>query len=89
MNNKQLNIIAKIALLFSLSTLSLANFESMQATIRTGMIKGSYANPLTTGSGTEETSSGANASSNLEGGGFSVMPSLDADIEMFKKTLQK
>ncbi|WP_372655332.1 hypothetical protein [Halobacteriovorax sp.] len=76
----------KIAIFFILlsSTASYAKLDNLQATVRTGMIKGSYANPLTTASSSEDTGGGgSNATSNLEGGGFSVMPSLDADLEIF------
>lgn len=83
--NKLLNAKFKaLVLTLFLSSSCLAGLETMQASVRTGMVKGSYANPLTTSESSEGTTSGGtNASSNLEGGGFSVMPSLDADIEMF------
>ena len=71
-----------------LQSSTFAKIENIQGTVRTGMVKGSYANPLQITSGGSEESSGgsSNATSNLEGGGFAVLPSLDADIELFSNT---
>lgn len=58
-----------------------ASLQDKQFSIRTGMINGSYSNPLQAGATGAEGSS--NVSSDLEGGGFMTMPSLDMDLEVF------
>lgn len=85
--NKQLNLRYLFAFLAIISSFAAhAKLENMQFTIRTGMVQGSYANPLTDSSSADQGGTGgqANASSDLENGGFSVMPSFDADIEIFQ-----
>lgn len=69
-----------IAILISSNTF--AKLDDLQFTFRTGMVKGSYSNPLT---GTQEDGGqgGSNTKSELEGGGFSVMPTIDIEAEMF------
>lgn len=71
-------------MVFSLILLSgsgaFAELKDLQMTVRTGMVQGSYSNPL---QATDTAGDESNVTDNLEGGGFSVMPSFDANIEMF------
>jgi hypothetical protein len=57
-----------------------APFGNRQLNIRTGIIQGSYANPA------ESAAGGGQIQDNLEGGGFSVVPSLDLTYEVFSES---
>lgn len=57
-----------------------AGVPPVNMSLRTGMVNGSYSNPL---ENTVNASEESSLSDNLESGGFSVLPSFDFELELF------
>ncbi len=74
---KRLSFLFIFYFLFSYQAIALDN---LQFSFRTGLVNGSYSNPLQEG---DEEAQG-NVSSDLENGGFSVVPSMDFELELFE-----
>lgn len=68
----------KIFICLILSASSFAKINDKQFSIRTGLVKGIYSNPIPV-----ESDGDGNVQSELEGGGFMVVPAFDIDIEVF------
>lgn len=72
-------------LITSTDALAFIDITNSQLSFRTGMIQGSYSNPIQNAGDIEGDIEGGNIQNNLEDGGFSVMPSLDASFEFFSE----